>query len=191
MRKKHGRKTVGFFCCAVLLIAALFGVYKSFSGRKPPEITVSSANNIFSVNSTDEDWLRDVSANDDKDGDVTDSLIVEGISNFTDRNTRIVTYAAFDSDNNVAKFEREISYSDYSEPKIVASRDLIFPIGVNRAQITARLSCIDVIDGDISKNIVLESELQPNRIGTQKLLFTVVNSCGDTASATLDIQITG
>lgn len=49
--------------------------------------------------------LEGVSAQDEKDGDVSDTLLIEKVSN-TSRGDVIVTYAAMDSANNVAKASR-------------------------------------------------------------------------------------
>ncbi|MFQ7768823.1 MAG: hypothetical protein ACLRIL_11475 [Fusicatenibacter saccharivorans] len=52
--------------------------------------------------------LSGVTAYDAKDGDVTDSLAVEHISNFIEKGRRKISIVAFDSDNNVTHAEREM-----------------------------------------------------------------------------------
>lgn len=68
----------------------------------------------ISVQDGEEALLQGVTAKDDKDGDVTGSILVEKLSGFDGENRREVTYAAFDSDGNVAKATREIVYTDYT-----------------------------------------------------------------------------
>ena len=48
---------------------------------------------------------------------MTGSILVEKLSDLYDGNRRLVTYAAFDSDDNVSKASREIVYTDYSSPR--------------------------------------------------------------------------
>lgn len=48
------------------------------------------------------DLLKGVSAIDDVDGDVTESIVIEKLARTSDGNI-LVTYAALDSSNNVTK----------------------------------------------------------------------------------------
>ena len=54
--------------------------------------------------------LGDVKAIDTKDGDVTDSLIVEKVSGNDQEKQAIVTYAAIDRKNNLSKLSRVVQY---------------------------------------------------------------------------------
>lgn len=59
--------------------------------------------------------LAGVTATDAEDGDVTASLLVEGISGRNDDGTVQVTYAAFDSNHHVTKATRAVRYTDYTK----------------------------------------------------------------------------
>lgn len=102
----------------LLIIAiVLFGVHifrvRFLKDKTGPVFHVDSNLVEVSVKDGEEAWLKGVTATDAADGDVTDSIIVEAISPFTGRQHRIVTYAAFDSDNHVTHGKREIVYTDY------------------------------------------------------------------------------
>ena len=61
---------------------------------------------------TEPELLEGMSAIDEKDGDVSDTLTVESVYNVDD-STVVVSYAAKDNDNNVTKFKRTLK----AEPK--------------------------------------------------------------------------
>ncbi len=54
--------------------------------------------------------LEGVTATDEKDGDVTDSLMIENIFPNDDHTSASVVYAAKDSHNNVSKATRRVNY---------------------------------------------------------------------------------
>ena len=60
------------------------------------------------LNATDEDFLQGVKAVDENDGDVTDSLVVESVSNFLGGGRRLVVYAAVDRQD---VYKRQVSTS--------------------------------------------------------------------------------
>ena len=66
--------------------------------------------------------LEGVTATDDKDGDVTSSLVIENIFPNDDRTSASVVYAAKDSHNNVTKVTRRVNYKA-SEGDASASED--------------------------------------------------------------------
>lgn len=186
------KKIVSLIIFGVVCLIFLFYCLISFNNKENNAPTISIDTNVskFSIKATNQDFLQGVSAFDTEDGDVTKSLVIENISNFTENNTRIITYVAFDSANNVSKLDREISYTDYKSPQITAKGDLIFDVGVKDSEILEKLSCYDIIDGDISDKIVIQiNGLNRNKVGTQSVNFGITNSCGDTSYSTFDITI--
>lgn len=75
-----------------------------------PEIMIEEGILELSVNASDEDLLQGVTAQDRRDGDVTDSLIIESVYGIGEDNTATVTYAAFDRSGNVSTQSRRIRY---------------------------------------------------------------------------------
>ncbi len=79
--------------------------------RKGPEIDVPSGADVtYEEGSDTSSLLEGVTATDDKDGDVTDSLVIENIFPSDDRTSASVVYAAKDSHNNVSKVTRHVNY---------------------------------------------------------------------------------
>ncbi len=106
-----------------ILTAAGFGYYQ-FKGIKNVDKLaplISIDNKVMEVSTKDDTQtlLSGVTANDTKDGDVTSSIVIEGMSTFLEKGRRLVTYAAFDSDLHVSKATREIIYTDYISPRFI------------------------------------------------------------------------
>lgn len=97
---------IGFSVADVALIAASAFLYMNLD-RTAPAISFADDDKkqVYTENMKEEALLEDVSAADDVDGDVTDSVLIEKISETADGNV-IVTYVALDSSNNVAKRSR-------------------------------------------------------------------------------------
>lgn len=97
---------IGVFVADAALIAASAFLYLNLDRTAP---VISFADNdsrlVYTESMSDEELLEGVSAFDDVDGDVTKSLLVEKVSETADGNV-IVTYAAIDLSNNVAKKSR-------------------------------------------------------------------------------------
>lgn len=97
---------IGFSIADAALIAAGAFLYLNLD-RTAPAISFADEDRklVYTENMKEEELLEGVSAVDDVDGDVTDSVLIEKISEMADGNV-IVTYAALDSSNNVAKKTR-------------------------------------------------------------------------------------
>lgn len=182
--------------CIILVIGIFVGFgYYYYQCNRPshtekPVITLNKdATNKISVKTSKEDLLKDVTASDKEDGDVTSSVIIESISTFIDKNKRNVTYVAFDSDNNVTKLKREIEYTDYKAPKIEAVKKL----EIRSKKISEILACFkatDLIDGDISDRIKIdELTVTSSKNETYEVELSVTNSCGDITTTTQTITV--
>ena len=134
--------------------------------------------------------LQGITASDKKDGDVTESILVEELSKLYDNSKRTVTYAAFDSDNHVTEMEREIVYTDYISPRFELTGSLRFRAGetVNVDKIVKAKDCLD---GDLSNKVKIEMDTTINNrvTGIYSIVYEVTNSAGDTVRLPIDIEI--
>lgn len=177
--------------------AVLFGVtvLLQFLGRdtQGPEIAMNSDRVEISVSAGDESILAGVTAQDSRDGDVTDSLVVESLSNFVSDGERIASIAAFDSDNHVTKTTRTVHYTDYTPPVFALSSPFSFPVGTETDVITGALTAADCLDGDITHRIVRAnvegSSLRTDVAGYYPVTFSVSNSAGDIEKFTATVEI--
>ncbi len=179
---------------SLFLISALtFAGYRGYEAGQndylAPVIEFEGDCITAEVKVTEQELLRDVKAFDTKDGEVTDSLLIESISDFVGPGERIITYAAFDSFNNVAKRERRLIYTDYIPPKFSLLKPLRFAKG-EAVDLLENLRAFDCIDGDLSENIKYD---EPDYyFGTTEdaytIEFKVTNSAGDTSSLPVEVE---
>ena len=177
------RKT-RIFSVAVFVIAVI--VFEVFQYRQKiaadqigPVINMAEPSVTISVTDGEEAILAGVTAEDQRDGDVTGSLLVEKLDNLVDGNTRQATIAAFDSAGNVTKTTRTVVYSDYVSPRFQLTEPLRYPVGSD--EVLSGVTASDVLDGDLSEQIKASAEtnLYYAEKGEYAITFSVSNSAGD------------
>ena len=100
-------------CSFIMLVVACVGML--MADREAPVITLEGKNNLTYTEGESYDiLLENMTAEDKKDGDVTDSLRVSNLY-VTEGNRAVVVYVAKDEANNIAKLKREIRYE--AKPK--------------------------------------------------------------------------
>ena len=143
---------------AVALALSVLGVlgtriYQAAAyGGAAPEILFDSEVISVPTGADDAALLAGVTATDAEDGDVTASLLVEGISGRNDDGTVQVTYAAFDSNHHVTKATRAVRYTDYTKPRFALTQPLVCRTGGNRV-LSSYVTAHDSIDGDLSGRV--------------------------------------
>ena len=178
----------------VVLLTILFVGYRVMDRMK-----ADSSGPVFSCNqdklqvsiSDEEDvLLKGITAEDKKDGDVTDSILLEKLSALYDNNRRTATYAAFDSDGHITKMEREIIYTDYVSPKFSLTGSLRFRTG-ETVNIDKIIKAEDCIDGDLSNKVKLTMDTTiNNRVpGVYQVEYEVSNSAGDLEKLPVEVKI--
>lgn len=147
---------------------------------------------VVSITAGDQELLAGVTATDPEDGDVTASLVVEGISRLNDDSVATVTYAAFDSRNHVTKAERQVRFSDYEPPRFALTDDLIFTVS-SRATLLNCVTASDMVDGDLTDRVrfeMLSGSSSMNEVGVYSLQLRVTNSLGGASVLPLTVEIT-
>ena len=144
----------------------------------------------ISVQDGEEALLQGVTAKDDKDGDVTGSILVDKLSGFDGENRREVTYAAFDSDGNVTKATREIVYTDYTPIRFQLNHSLRYRTG-ETINLSELVGASDSLDGDLSDKVKvkLESGLSTRTSGVYRIQFSVTNSACDTRILDTELEV--
>ncbi len=144
---------------------------------------------MSSVAVTDTDLLTGMTATDNLDGDVTDSLVVVSKSKFITRGMRRINYAAFDGNNNVGVYERMLTYTDYVSPHFALAQPLRFLEGNSNIDYLKHFSASDCLDGNLTKQIMItfgESRMISGTTMSRTINLQVTNSAGDTASLQLE-----
>ena len=176
-----------------VVLAALTGVSEWYArtqvDRTPPTITCEDGVLEVSVQADRTELLQGVTAQDDLDGDLTEKVMVEHVSNLTGADTARITYVVFDSSDNAATCSRTIRYTDYRKPRFQLTAPLHYYVG-DTITLLDRLTAVDVIDGDLQEKIRLTASNLTNTLaGTYHVTVQVTNSLGDTSVLPLTILV--
>ena len=192
------KRTRVFVVLFFLLSAAIFGGRRFYlsvhTDRIFPTINVPSESITVSVKGGDEAILEGVTAEDNRDGDLTDQLFIESRSGFDKDKKFTVNIAVSDSANHITKATREVSYSDYTAPQFELSGPLVFPKAANSqddVNIVAYLTAHDVLDGNVSNKIRISGDYTMNVYseGDYPMEFIVTNSMGDTSTLPVTVKL--
>lgn len=192
MRIKYLPLYIVFVICAAAFSAYYF-IGKYTSDTLPPVITASPDSITVSIHDGDDVLLDGITALDDRDGDLTGSVIVESISKFINaaENKCTATYAVADSSGNVAKYSRTLYYSDYTRPRFKLSSPLIYSTAVSVEPLSSATAS-DCIDGDITRRLrvdIISDDSYSKGAGEYQIELSVSNSMGLTESLELNVLI--
>ncbi len=177
----------------LFILTSIIFTYDQFRSYKDrddlaPEINCNEELIHLSVNATEKDFLKGITAQDDKDGDVTSTLVIAGKSNFIEKGLIRVDYAAFDSHNNVGTYNRRVVFDDYHSPRFSSTKPLL-----TRSETTSDFSffgATDVLDGDISNKIKVTYDVNSNDSITEfPFNMEVTNSYGDIEKLDLSLDV--
>lgn len=182
-------KFIKYAVITLFLISAVAYTWNWYSNKSKvdatvPVIQMGKEQIDASVKNKEKDLLKDVVARDDKDGDITDKIVIESISKFIDKDKHIcnVTYAVSNSNNKVVKATRKVRFTDYRAPRFVLKQALCFETGSD-ISVKDIVGAEDVFDGDISNKVkILSKPISTNISGDNTITAQVTNSMGDTAT---------
>lgn len=182
---------------SIILLIISTGAFIAFQGytrvvrdNKPPVVTCESEELTTTVGADENELLKGVTAKDKRSGDVSDTLVIESISDFTDVGTRVITYAAVDKSKNVGRCERTLIYEDYQPPVFRMTKPLCFSVG-ETINIMSCMAAESVLDGDLTSNIKYSLEKTVNTMveGEYPVEFRVLDSAGNTVYLKTQISI--
>lgn len=181
-----------FFC----VTAAGFAVYKvrdlAVKDTGAPVITSDTETIQVSIKADDDQMLQGLHAEDDRDGDVTDSLVVVSHTKFFAKGKFRVNYAAFDKKGNVGTYTRVLEYTDYTSPQFSVISPFRYKENEGNLQLLSKVKAEDCLEGDISGLIKLKydegSYVNIDEEGKAGVTFQVTNSCGDTVQLPVQLE---
>ena len=179
---------VAFF--AIVLVIFSFTSVRDYilSDYTAPVIHADSDSLYLSVDADESELLSGMSASDNIDGDVSDTLVVVSKTKFIGKDTLRVNYAAFDKNNNVGIASRYLTYTDYHSPRFSMSQPLRFASGNSTNNYLKYVTASDCLDGNITQQIKItfgNTESTSNTSSRQRVNIQVTNSAGDTAALEL------
>ena len=181
---------------ALFIIVFLAFVYSFIQQHKDvdktlPVITVPEETLDVPLDAKNEDFLAGVTAYDEKDGDLTDRIMVESVSKFIDikRGLCRVTFAVSDSDRHVASASRKVHFVGYKSPKFSASRSLCYSI-YEAIDLSTAIHAKDKIEGDLSSNVVItSSNFESGLAGSYSIVLKLTTEKGDTITEEIPLIV--
>lgn len=175
---------------ALTIGAYIYVLYATRHDTTPPKIACDAEKLEISVEDAEDVLLSHLKAVDAKDGDLTKKIIIENISAFLEGNEARVTFAVSDLDNNVAKLEIPVVYTDYVKPEFRMSAPLMYYVGTQNVNTTTDVTATDLIDGDLVGRIVQSrSELDLTMPGVYPVTFRTTTSKGVTSEVTVNAYV--
>ena len=115
----------------MLLIGAGILFYYNYTHEdiSKPTFQASSATIEVSVKAERKDLCAGLHAYDNMDGDITDRIMVQSISNFSADDSFRVRYIVFDRASNYSVCERVARYTDYTPPTFALNKPMVFNVG--------------------------------------------------------------
>ena len=99
-----------------------------------------------------------------------------------------ITYKVKDSSNNERKIIRKLKYQDITKPEIKLNEEEKINI-IEGSSYKEKVSANDNCDGDITKNIKIEGNVDTSKIGTYKLIYKIIDKAGNEATKEKTINI--
>ena len=163
------------------------------AGEDPtkPVITNETGELEISTSYEESDLLEGLKAQDEKDGDLTDQIMVGNFSQFIEPGVCNLSYVVFDSSNNAASLTRKVQFTDYHSPRFTLTEPLVYAEQEGSyTESMERLGAQDALDGDLEEWIVqTDTDLNYQRAGSYTMTVEVTNSFGDTSSVGLPIHV--
>lgn len=181
--------TVLIFMITTILFCLFYVKEQGSEDDTFPSIKVDSEILNISIQDPQSRLLEGVTAYDQKDGDITEKVIVESISKFSKDRTCIVTYAVMDSDKHVVRGSRTIRYTDYTLPKFYVKKPLIFRLDES-VDVRQMVGAVDCIEGDISDKVtIVATDYTDNTTGVFTLSLQATNKLGDVIFLDLPLYV--
>ncbi|MBY2478819.1 DUF5011 domain-containing protein [Clostridioides difficile] len=149
---------------------------------------ISGADNK-TINLLEELDLRDgVTAIDDIDGDLTDSIVIEGVVDNTIPGDNTIVYSVEDKSKNKSTVNRVITVIDNIAPILSGVEDCTVEYGStfdSKAGVTAS----DNIDGDLTSKIVIDGVVNTSVLGEQILTYKVSDIANNETSVVRKVTV--
>lgn len=180
--------TVIAFIAALLLLGyTCFVVSKRDTSA--PVITDNVGELHLESTQGDHALLEGLTAKDDRDGDLTDKIMVERLSRFVEPGVCNVSYVVFDKSNNIGRYERKVVFDNYTPPRISLEKPLVYYEG-NEVTFMDRLKLTHALEGDISHKLKLEaSNVDSSEVGVYEIQLRAVTLYGEEIYARLPLNV--
>lgn len=166
------------FLLVLTVLATAFGLAACKEEAKAP--VISNAGNVAAhVKGTAFDPLAGVLASDAKDGDLTESIIVEGEVDVNTNGTYTITYTVTNSAGIETKVTRTITvYTPNAAPVIDGVTSHVVALNAEFDPLDG-VTAEDDEDGDLTADIVVTGSVDTSKVGKYQITYEVEDSDGE------------
>lgn len=191
---KKARIIIGILCIiSIIAGCAYFYQTQEDIDTESPVLQADTDDITVSINATGKELKTGVHASDNRDGDISQNILIEKIEKKEDGagNEFLITYVAFDQANNSGRLTRTLFYEDYRQTHFNLSVPLRFPEN-QKVPLLEYFEADDCIDGEISSFIMMEGAkeiLEEPQKGIYDCILSITNSVGDTTELPIEVEI--
>lgn len=181
------------FVCSVICMAVYLFMQIQNEDLREPVLSCNPAEIKASIHDNQKVLSEGVTAMDPEEGDLTNSVFLEGIKKNLegDEQEFTATYVSIDRAGNIGKASRKLEYTDYHSPHF----NIDSPLKFSKSTAIDLMSVVhvnDCIDGDISAFVKVTGDdifKEDIETGIYKCSLEVENSLGDTAILPVSVEI--
>ncbi len=194
MMKKSVKITVAVLIALCVALAAflllwqfdVFGIFKEY--KAVPVITLAGSEKIVTEGG---EPYEDPGYKAEIDGvDATDRVKVEGSVDTRKTGDYVITYSLTNfKDRNLVSVQRAVTVTDNTAPVISVKGDKKVRLMVGAEYNDAGATAADKVDGDLSKNIKIESTVNTAEKGKYTVTYSVSDKAGNSAKAVREVIV--
>jgi hypothetical protein len=159
------------------------------SDATPPVISLNGAAEVtVEVGSTFSE--PGASATDNKDGDISGSVVVSGAVDTGRLGRYTVTYSVADAAGNRASTSRVVRVVDTTRPTVTLNGSGQIALKVGEPYSDAGAAAFDNYDGDITSSVTISGSVDTARPGLYTLTYSVFDSSGNSGTARRTVFVT-
>ena len=184
---KRNIRFVIIFISMIVIYAVMMSSISFMKNDRDSAPSISFDQDVIEVSVGDGDdiLLKGVQANDEEDGNISDKVFIYNMSAFDQNMSRTVTYAVFDSKDQMSTATRYLKYSDYTKPRFSSSKPLM-NMATNSDKSKIDIKASSVVDGDITNKVSVSAQTVDD---VAVYTFSVTDSTGMTSTLVVNDEL--
>lgn len=175
-------------------ITRTINVIETIDDTTPPVLSLLGDSSIeLNIGDLYEEY--GATAQDNFDGDLTEAIEITGRVNTDTPGNYLITYTVTDNSGNKSSLKREINILDKTINEITTAPSITIngknPIELDIGNVYEELgaSAKDDVDGDLTDIVEITGNINTNKLGQYKIIYTVINNAGNTTTESRIVNI--